>query len=68
MREPIMTLTQPRLVSASELSRLCNVPVQRLLKAINNGGISPDYTVLDNRMHLFSESRVAEIKAQLKAL
>ena len=62
-----MTLTQPRFVSASEMSRLTNKPIGKLLKAVNAGVITPDSTVLDGRLHLFREDRVSEVREKLNA-
>lgn len=68
MREQTMTtLTDSKMISASELSRLVNRPTQRVLKAIHAGVINPDATVLDGRLHLFRESRLDEIKGKLAA-
>lgn len=53
-------------VSASELSRLMNRPVQRVLKAIKSGAIAPDSTTLDGRLFLFNPERVDEIKQKLE--
>lgn len=63
-----MSLTQSRLVSASEMSRLANQPVGKLLRGIHSGVILPDSTVLDGRLHLFREDRVQSIKETLSAL
>jgi hypothetical protein len=52
------------LLSASEVSRKVNVPVNRFLKAVKSGTIAPDQTVLDGRLFLFRADRVEEIAKQ----
>ena len=58
-------MTNEKLISASEMSRVVNRPLSRLLKAVKSGAIEADATVMDGRMILFAEGRSEEILKKL---
>jgi len=60
-------MTKEKLISASEMSRITNRPLSRLLKAVKAGAIEADATVMDGRLFLFAESRLDEVREKLSA-
>jgi hypothetical protein len=51
-----------KLITLSELSRLANIPLSKLARAVQAGSLSPDYR-LNNRI-LFLRERLNLIRAQ----
>jgi hypothetical protein len=59
-----MNATQPKMLSAAEMSRMANIPANRFLKNIRMGFTTPDAVAMDGRLFLFKPSRLEEIKAK----
>ena len=66
--EATLILDRPRMLSASEMERLLNVPVGRLLRAIRAGAVTPDATCFDGRQFLFMRSRLDEVRDRLNTV
>jgi hypothetical protein len=58
---------QPAMLSASGLSRKADVPLGKILRAIQSGALSPD-SVVSNRLFLFHPDRVGEVKQRIETL
>lgn len=60
--------TADKLISTSEVSRLLNVPVARIKKAVLVGAITPAQVCLDGRLHLHRLTDLAAIRTRLETL
>lgn len=61
-------MTTLKLISTSEVSRLIQEPVSRILKRIHKGTLTPDGIAMDGRLFLFREDRAPSIKALISEL